>query len=194
MKLWLLRHARPLVDSGICYGALDVAADEAATQEAARRAAAELPAGLMVWYSPLQRCERLAHVLQGLRPDLAMKPEPWLQEMDFGRWEGVPWNQIPAAAMDAWMADFGGHRFGGRESANEVLCRVEQALAAYCAWAVDREEGVCGAWITHAGVFRSVHLLLAGVRTLQRAEQWPSTVLPYGALDQVEVHEGFRVG
>ena len=31
MKLWLVRHAQPLVDAGVCYGRLDVAADPAAT-------------------------------------------------------------------------------------------------------------------------------------------------------------------
>jgi alpha-ribazole phosphatase len=56
MKLWLLRHAQPLVDSGVCYGALDVAADEAATHVAAQGAAQALPPDLLVWHSPLQRC------------------------------------------------------------------------------------------------------------------------------------------
>jgi alpha-ribazole phosphatase len=34
--LWLLRHAHPLVDAGVCYGRLDVAADAARTVQAAQ--------------------------------------------------------------------------------------------------------------------------------------------------------------
>ena len=45
MKLWLARHAAPLIDSGICYGSLDVEADEAATQSSARALAAALGRG-----------------------------------------------------------------------------------------------------------------------------------------------------
>ncbi|MFZ2326693.1 MAG: phosphoglycerate kinase, partial [Rhodoferax sp.] len=71
MTLWLVRHAKPLVEQGVCYGALNVAADAAATHEAARALAAELPPGIAVYTSPLQRCEQLTQVLRGLRPDLA---------------------------------------------------------------------------------------------------------------------------
>src|SRR5690606_10781153 len=42
-RLWLVRHAAPLVSPGTCYGALDVPADAAATQAAAVRLAAALP-------------------------------------------------------------------------------------------------------------------------------------------------------
>ena len=42
-RLWLVRHAAPQVAPGTCYGALDVPADPAATQAAARRLAAALP-------------------------------------------------------------------------------------------------------------------------------------------------------
>ena len=35
MKLWIVRHAKPLIESGVCYGALDVAADAPHTLQAA---------------------------------------------------------------------------------------------------------------------------------------------------------------
>ena len=95
MKLWLVRHAQVLLPPGICYGATDVAADAAATLSAAQALAAELPQGLPLWVSPLQRCEQLAQALQGLRPDLAYKTtESSLAEMDFGHWEGQAWSSI----------------------------------------------------------------------------------------------------
>ncbi|MDT8991761.1 histidine phosphatase family protein [Curvibacter sp. APW13] len=188
MKLWLLRHARPLVDSGVCYGALDVAADAQATLEAAQQAATALPADLLVWYSPLQRCERLAHVLQGLRPDLTMQSEPRLREMDFGSWEGVRWGAIGLEAMDAWTQDFGNYRCGGAESANAMLARVGQALEDFGRQlaALQCDQGL---WITHAGVARCVQLWTKGLRQLESAAQWPKDALAWGALHQVHVHE-----
>lgn len=60
MKLWMVRHAQPLIEAGICYGATDVAADAQATLQAAHTLAQLLPAGLAMLSSPLQRCERLS--------------------------------------------------------------------------------------------------------------------------------------
>ena len=180
MTLWLVRHARPLVESGVCYGALDVAADSEATAQAAHALAAALPQGLPVAYSPLQRCEQLAQTLRWLRPDLTFKPDVRLVEMDFGQWEGVPWDQIPRAAMDAWTADFGEHCFGGVESANAVLRRV--ASAWHDTWSEMGEAGGRGAvWITHAGVIRAAMLISQGVpAAVQAPSQWPRLAVDWG--------------
>ena len=174
MKLWLVRHAQVLLPTGICYGATDVAADAAATLSAAQALAAELPQGLGLRVSPLPRCEQLARVLQGLRPDLAYKTDAGLVEMDFGHWEGQAWSTIPQSALDAWVADFASHRFGGRESVAEVMQRV--ALA----WDVTWQAGQDAAWITHAGVIRAASLLHQGVRQVQRADQWPKEGPAFG--------------
>lgn len=175
MKLWLVRHAQVLLPPGICYGATDVAADAAATLSAAQALAEALPLGLPLRVSPLQRCEQLAQALQGLRPDLAYKTtDAGLAEMDFGDWEGQAWSAIPQKALDAWVADFAHHRFGGRESVAEVMQRV--ALA----WDATRQLGQDAAWITHAGVIRAASLLNQGVRQVQRADQWPHQAPGFG--------------
>lgn len=186
MKLWLLRHAQPLVDSGVCYGALDVAADEAATQVAAQGAAQALPPDLLVWHSPLQRCERLAHILRGLRPDLTMQPEPRLREMDFGSWEGVRWDSIAREALDAWTADFAHHAFGGVESTQAVMLRVGAALADFRS-TLDSAGQTQGLWICHAGVVRCARLLAQGVQQVQDASQWPQDGLALGALTALSI-------
>ena len=124
MKLWLVRHAQPLVEAGVCYGASDVAADRAATQDAAQRLAEALPTGIRVMASTLQRCERLAYFLRGLRPDLAYMLEPRLQEMNFGQWELQRWDAIPRAELDGWTADFDSWRCGGAESVDDFMRRV----------------------------------------------------------------------
>lgn len=63
MTLWVGRHAQPLIASGTCYGALDVAADATATQHAAQALAPLLPHGAVLRCSTLQRCELLAQAL-----------------------------------------------------------------------------------------------------------------------------------
>jgi len=169
-KLWLARHAQPLVAPGVCYGALDVAADAMATQHAAQALADVLPTGLLVLASPLQRCELLAQAIQGLRPDLAYKTEVRLAEMNFGCWEGQRWADIPQQAYDDWTADFWQHRFGGAENVAEFMARVASA------W----QETSAQVWITHAGVIRALRLIESGVREVHDAALWPAEAPAFG--------------
>lgn len=115
-RLWIARHAQPLVAPGHCYGVLDVPADALATAQAAQRLAQALPASVAVWHSPLQRCAQLAQALQAQRPALHSQPDARLQEMNFGAWEGGPWDSIARADIDLWVADFATHRPGDRKS------------------------------------------------------------------------------
>lgn len=174
MTHWLVRHAQPLIAPGVCYGATDVPADAQATRQAAQALAGVLPHGVLMQVSPLQRCEQLAQALCGLRPDLAYKLEARLQEMDFGCWEGERWDAIPASAYDAWTTDFAQHRFGGAESVAGFMQRV------VAVWDEAPAAGGHRVWITHAGVIRAATLLAQGVRTLERAEQWPAGAPAFG--------------
>jgi alpha-ribazole phosphatase len=174
MQLWLVRHALPLVESGTCYGTLDVPADGQANADAARALADALPAPLTALCSPLQRCRALRDALQALRPDLQFRSEPALAEMHFGAWEGQRWDAIGRAAVDAWTQDFGQHRPGGGESANAVLQRVGALVDAA------RAHGSDAVWLTHAGVIRAARLWAAGVRELRSASDWPGTAPGFG--------------
>ncbi len=185
MKLWLARHAQPLIGAGICYGALDVAADAALTTAAAKSLASTVPANTVCFISPLRRCQQLAAALALMRPDLAIKSNTCtdvrLVEMDFGHFEGQPWSNIPKAAVDAWTADFGNHRFGGKESANEVLQRVKAALDEHAALGADNI-----LWITHAGVIRACSLSEQGIYRVETPEQWPQAVVEFGCCVNID--------
>lgn len=174
MKLWLVRHAQPLIAPGVCYGARDIPADAERTAACAAQLAAELPPGLAVHSSPLQRCVQLAQALCALRPDLRLQQDARLQEMDFGLWEGVHWDDIPRAAYDAWTANFGAERFGGQESVNELMERVAAARAEASA------AGQEAVWVTHAGVLRAMTVLNQGLTHFERADQWPKSVVGWG--------------
>jgi len=174
MKLWLVRHAQPLVAPGICYGHHPVAADAEATAQCAKSLAAQLPASVRVVASPLQRCEQLTQALQALRPDLTYKPDPRLQEMNFGCWEGRAWEKIDLAELNAWTGDFANYAVGRHgESVTAFMARVASAFD-------DIQDGHDTVWITHAGVIRAVELLAQGVRHIAHASQWPLEAPKYG--------------
>lgn len=179
MKLWLVRHAQPLVEAGLCYGRLDVPADMAATRTSAQALAATLPLDTTLRSSPLQRCESLAHAVCALRPDLAYTADPRLAEMDFGSWEGQRWDHIGAHALDTWTRDFAHHPPGGGESVTHFMRRVAQVFDA------TRSTGQDTVWVCHAGVIRATRLLMAGQREIQHAREWPQEAVPFG---EWEVH------
>ena len=175
MRLWLLRHARPLVGEGVCYGALDLAADAAETMAAARQAAQLLPSGVQVLSSPLRRCVQLAQALAALRPDLAPREDARLAEMDFGSWEGRRWDTIARAELEAWTSDFPGYRVGGQgESVAQFMARVGAVLEE------GRAAGRDQAWIAHGGVFKAL-LLLRGGLAPAAASDWPRQQLAWGS-------------
>lgn len=181
MTLWLVRHAPVRAAPGLCYGATNLPADASATRAAAERLARSLPEGTRVVSSPLQRCELLAQILLGLRPDLIYTVDDRLREMDFGSWELRPWDEVPRADMDAWLADFADARPGGDgESVRALMTRVgaawDDAVAAPPAPTL---------WVTHAGVMRAVLLLSQGVRLPAQAADWPDAALAFGELVQL---------
>ncbi len=178
-KLWLARHAQPLIAPGVCYGATDVAANAQATLQAAQALAQRLPMGLQLVSSPLQRCVQLTNCLYALRPDLVCKTDARLAEMDFGCWEGQRWDAIPQADYERWTADFGAHAFGGKESVQVFMQRVAAA------WDDARLSGLETVWITHAGVIRAATLLAQGVRQVMLAAQWPVSAPAFGGWCQL---------
>lgn len=181
MRLWLVRHARPVVAPGTCYGALDVPADVQANAECAARLAGVLAQDAQVWVSPLARCLQLAQALQALRPDLAAQVDPDLREIDFGSWEGQRWEAIPKACIDAWTDDFCAHRFGGTENVAEFLARIDAVRQRTArALAASPGAGREAVWLTHAGVARALDWLVREPGRLPSAAQWPREAPGFG--------------
>jgi alpha-ribazole phosphatase len=180
MAFYFVRHAHVEYPAGLCYGATDVPANAAHTAECAARLAHALPSNLTVISSPLVRCVQLAEALCGLRPDLAFVCDARIAEMDFGSWEGLAWDGIPRAAFDAWTADFGHYRVGGKTSVNEFLMRIAAAWDDCAERTALSMGGVV--WISHAGVARAVRWLAMGRRTAGQASDWPQEAIGYGEL------------
>ena len=184
-RLWLVRHAQPLIAPGVCYGQLDVAADDSASRDAALRLAQALPPRCTVWTSTLQRCELLQQYLQFQRPDFTYQSETALKELDFGRWEGQRWDDLPRAEIDAWAADLAHGRPHGGENLGQMLHRVNAALQQAMHHTPPENALV---WLTHAGVIRCVQWLRAhGLQLPDSAAQWQLPAPAFGQCLEIEL-------
>ena len=111
-----IRERRYIEESGIGASDLALVADAAG---AAERIRPQLPTGVRVFSSPLQRCHQLAALLHP-----APVNDDRLREMHFGAWGMTPWQRIQRTALDGWAADPLGFRAPGGESPREMAARV----------------------------------------------------------------------
>lgn len=154
MRLYLVRHPRPDVAPGVCYGRSDLDLAESVTACVARLEPL-LPVGAPVFSSPLRRCRLLA---EALHPAPCIDPR--LAELDFGTWEMQTWETIGPAAVDAWAADplhFKGH---GGESAADLRRRVADFLQS-----IGQIEDLV--LVTHGGVMKACASLLGGLPDME---------------------------
>jgi len=159
LALILLRHARPDAAEGRCYGRIDLDPGAGVAAAAAEIAARVRPIDRIVT-SPLRRCRRLAAAL-GARLGAPVRLDPVWREIDFGRWEGLAWETVSRAELDAWAADLLHARPHGGESVAMLLVRARRA--------VRRFGGTGGRTlvVTHAGMIRA-----ALVATGAGADAW----------------------
>lgn len=144
--LYLVRHPAPAIAPGTCYGRLDL--DLGPVGEAALpHLVAALPR-LQVWTSPARRCRRLADLLSPT-PTIDHR----LRELDFGAWEGLPWDAIPRAALDAWAAAPEAFAPPGGESGAALLHRIGS---------ICRDLPASGIVISHGGPLKLIAAILRG--------------------------------
>lgn len=179
MRLYLVRHPRPEVPAGHCYGSSDLAANEADVEQVLAALANQgLSSAMPVYASPLARSAVLA---QRLSP--APVFDKRLAEMDFGAWEMRSWNDIPRNEIDAWSADLLHYRPGGGESVMDVAARVAGFDAD-----LRRAGHVQALVVCHAGTMRLLHSLHLGgtlVEAALRAAQAPHRI-DYGEVLMLE--------
>jgi alpha-ribazole phosphatase len=133
VRFVLVRHPPAVVAPGVCYGRLEIALRGDATETVREIVSAIAGAGaVQVWASPASRCLVVAEaVARAIGADLLVDPR--LQELDFGTWEGIDWNSVPRASLDAWAADPIDFAPPGGESGKALLARVRavhQAIVA----------------------------------------------------------------
>lgn len=162
MRLYLVRHPKPLVAADTCYGCTDltVSAEERARVLSSLRST--LPEQKPIFCSPLQRCVVLADSLVDALRSEPVIHDARLVEMNFGSWEMRAWDDIPRTEVDAWADDLVQYRPGGGEN---VLQMAQRVRAFHDDLMQSRRD--CAIVVCHAGTIR---LLLACQHTLAPAE------------------------
>jgi alpha-ribazole phosphatase len=171
MELHLIRHPRPDVPPGVCYGQRDVGLAEPAAA-VAERLRPLLPAGYALHASPLMRARLLAEALGTPQLDERLK------EIHFGDWEGQPFDSL-GAALDEWANDPLGFRAPGGESAREMSARVLHWLDALLAAAPPQPVVV----VAHGGPLRVIAGHLLGLP----AERWLGLDFACGQVTRLDV-------
>jgi alpha-ribazole phosphatase len=171
VQIFLIRHPRPCVEAGICYGQLDVDAEDPVP--VANRLRALLPADIPLITSPLRRAQCLA---------AALHPQPLadarLMEIDFGEWEGRRWAEIDRVLLDAWAADVLNFTPPGGESAGALQTRAVACVSAL--------KGTAVALVTHSGVMRA----LLGHWLKLPVGEWSQLKFEFGHVTLLELSDG----
>lgn len=159
MSLWLIRHPKPNIPSGVCYGQLDV--DLLPNWEAGCERLLMSPffstPGLTLLSSPLKRCLSLAQCLAE-RHRLSVIADERLKEMHFGHWEGRRWDKIDDPHLEVWMGHYQTASASGGEGWPQLCLRVEALLTDW--QSVWKDEHQALVLVTHAGVIRCIQHLL----------------------------------
>jgi alpha-ribazole phosphatase len=123
MRILLVRHPYLLIKHGTCYGRLDVPIHPTAQSDIEELATAgTLATSRRVWTSPARRCDVQAEIIARCLA-IPKTIDERLQELDFGAWEGMAWNDIPRPDLDKWAADPEGFRPPDGESGAELVAR-----------------------------------------------------------------------
>ncbi len=152
-RLTLLRHTRLAHADGRCYGRADFPLADTAAQDIAG-VVATLPDIDRVVSSPARRCLQLAEAIASERRLDVSIDSRW-QELDFGAWEGLSWDELPRVEIDAWAADSWRYAPGGGESAQTLYERVAAAIDELRS-SMDRENVLV---VTHGGPLRAARVL-----------------------------------
>jgi alpha-ribazole phosphatase len=172
-RVVLVRHTVPQVAPGLCYGRLDVplAASWPADLEQCLRS---VPTAMHVFSSPARRCLALAEAIAA-RDGVDVVEDRRLLELDFGRWEGVRWDDIPRIELDLWCSEVVERAPGGGECLRSLWERVAR-------FADELRNTPAGTIVIvgHHGSLRCLYALLAGQSP---QEIWQATIPSGGVIE-----------
>lgn len=162
-----LRHPRPGIDPGICYGRLDIGIHEEGREQISCAIKAAPPARLLL-ASPALRCRDLAQAIAA-RDGLEIAYDERLWEMHMGDWEGLAWKDIPRELSEHWLNDPFNRACPNGECFRDVQERVLAALAGHA----DDVMVVC-----HAGPIRAVQMAWQNLSFAQAFASTPPYASP----------------
>ena len=156
----LIRHTKPAVAPGLCYGRSELPLAATATVEI-QAVLDRLPRVDTVLTSPAERCRRLASTIAAAR-NAPCTEDVRLLELDFGRWEGRPWDDIGPDEVERWRADLWNVAPGDGESLSQLWQRVA-AFSIEHRLERRHHEDTHLVVVAHQGPLRALHCLGRGV-------------------------------
>ena len=162
MQVLLIRHPKPEITAGICYGSSDIAAEPLALSSAFAWLDHYLPENAQIISSPLSRCAQLAAQLC-LRGQRTLKLDARLAERCCGAWELEPWNSIARHEIDAWAEDFMDYAAPAAETVRQLQARVLAAWESQQTHTQSQTQSQTRVLLTHAGPIQVLLAHLTGV-------------------------------
>jgi alpha-ribazole phosphatase len=160
------RHPRARGNlAGLCIGRTDVPVDPRRAKRLAHRIRAfarrhALPRRVVT--SRLARARDVGRWLA--RWGWRHRVDAALDELDFGRWDGRPWNEVPRDEFDAWCDGFASLAPGGGEPVATLLQRVRGFAPAEARIVV-----------THGGWLSAAAWLSARGAAVPVSREWPAS-------------------
>lgn len=166
-----LRHPKPQIDPGICYGQLDLDIAEIGHDQI-EAAMKSTPKVTRIVASPALRCRKLALSL-AKRENLDVRFDARLWEMHMGDWEGVPWKDIDRAMSEHWLEDPVNRPTPNGEAFVDLQNRVSEAISELM-----DEEALTTAVVCHAGPIRATQMNWEGIGFKDAFAQTPAYAEP----------------
>lgn len=178
MNLYIIRHTKVAVESGICYGQSDVSV--ASTFLSEKEKVKDEIAGITfdaIFCSPLFRCKILAvNIFQ--KEEIVFDER--LKELNFGEWELKAWDAIYNSPKGkVWMDNYQTLPTLNGESYPEM---VERVLEFYSELVLKKYINI--AIFTHAGVIR---ILKSSIERQPIDELFTSFKPVYGSIIKFEI-------
>lgn len=181
MKLLLVRHTKPAIPEGICYGQTDI--DTADSFDMEREVILERLGETnitKIYSSPLIRCAKLARSFSPRYGSVAFDDR--LKEFNFGDWEMKHWSEIEKEpTIKSWYRDYIHMPVPGGESFNDLIHRVRS----FCRdiqkeWKEEAIMVVC-----HGGVIRAFDIIIHGSDPLRAFD----LEIGFGAIHEISLEE-----
>lgn len=163
----LVRHAPVQVAQGVCYGRQDVALSPGWESIVSGLSVLAKGAVCQVLYSsPAQRCWQMAQRL-AQSAGMELRVDHRLAELNFGKWEGVRWQDIDRILLDEWAQDPAGFAPPEGESGQDLYQRIQS----FWREVRQREENVCV--LSHGGPLRLLSAFAGGYQPQLLAPSMP---------------------
>jgi len=173
-NLCAVRHG-PVHEKGLCYGQSEVTPiiDPKSAAHRVIDALSAHPRIDIVWTSPYLRCLHVAQLLAN-HFHSALCVDQNLNELSFGQWEGLTWNEIESEHrqhFQCWAEDWKNAAPPGGEGLSELTLRIQR-------WSSTLDPEKNHLLVGHAGPIRALRVLVKGWSWDQAMQQEVVHLMP----------------